>query len=248
MTPGLIGLGLLESIPEEEILALSDPDDSDGNGISGKPNYVFDRRSQGLKLGRFGFKAGNSTLEQQTAAAAFFDMGITSSLFEGEDQTSELSEQVLEQLVVYQALASVPSARNQSSESVNRGQELFKSIGCNDCHTMSFVTKNEIYPELDSQTIHPFTDLLLHDMGPGLADRHSEFSASGSEWRTTPLWGIGFFSSVSTVPQRYLHDGRARTIAEAILWHGGEGKASRDAFRALSKAERNDLIEFVNSL
>ncbi|MCB0335757.1 MAG: thiol oxidoreductase, partial [Bdellovibrionales bacterium] len=191
---------------------------------------------------------GQPTLEQQSAAAAFFDMGVTSSLFAESGTSQELSDLTLEQLAVYQALAGVPRARNQDLPEVIAGKAHFQSLGCADCHRMTFTTRNTEFSELDGQLVHPFTDLLLHDMGPGLADKHREFSATGSEWRTTPLWGIGFFASVSGVAQRYLHDGRARTIEEAILWHGGEAKSAQQRYLEASKSERDELLSFLNSL
>ncbi len=248
MTPGLNGLGLLEAIPEHVILSWSDPEDSNNDGISGVPQYTPDRVNGGLGLGRFGFKASNPTLAQQTGAASFFDMGVTNPLFTVEGEEIETSEENFEKLVIYQALAGVPIARNQDNLKVIRGKELFQTLGCDDCHKMTVTTEDSENPELDGQTIHPFTDLLMHDMGDGLADERAEFSASGREWKTTPLWGIGFFETVSHVKQNYLHDGRARTIEEAILWHGGEAEAAQDAFKNLSKADRKALIKFLKSL
>lgn len=248
MAPGLIGLGLLESIPESIIKAQSDPFDDNRDGISGQVQYVPNRRTGGFSVGRFGFTGSHPTLEQQTAAAAFFDMGVTTSLFAKDDKAPELSDQTLETLTLYQALAGVPFARNQGDPAVMRGKALFQQVGCNNCHSMTVTTESAGNPELDGQTIHPFTDLLLHHMGRGLADRFNEYSASGSEWRTTPLWGLGFLETVSGVEQRYLHDGRARTIEEAILWHGGEAAQSQRDFKALSASERMDLIAFLRSL
>ena len=249
MTPPVVGVGLLESIPEEDILKQSDPYDSDNDQISGVPNYVPNKRTEGFSIGRFGFRASHPTVEQQTAAASFHDMGVTNTLFNNAGEEKEMSDNELELLTVYQMLASVPMARNQGDAEVIKGKSLFKQIGCNDCHVMTQKTKNEKYSELDGQTIHPFTDLLLHDMGPGLADKRAEFSASGSEWKTTPLWGLGFVGTVSSkVNQHYLHDGRAKTIEEAILWHGGEAKASQERFKNLEKSDRQTLIKFLKSL
>ncbi|MEZ4753145.1 MAG: di-heme oxidoredictase family protein [Bdellovibrionota bacterium] len=248
MTPAVIGVGLIESIPESAILALSDPNDLNGDGISGEPQYVPDKRNGGMALGRFGFRASHPTVEQQTAAASFHDMGISNELFKAAGEENELSEDQLEIMTVYQMLAGVPAARSQTDEDVLFGQSLFKQANCQSCHTMTFETENSIYSDLDGQTIHPFSDFLLHDMGRGLADKRQEFSASGFEWRTTPLWGLGFLKTVSKVQQHYLHDGRARTIEEAILWHGGEAEASQQAFKNMSKAERDALIKFLKSL
>lgn len=248
MSPLLFGLGLLEAIPESTVLAMSDPDDSDGDGISGKPQYVIDVESGEFALGRFGFRASNPTVEQQSAGAAVNDMGLTNSYFPGNDGSKDLSDDELDRLVIYQLIAGVPMARNQDDPQVQLGKALFQQIKCDGCHRMTLTTGPHEAPELENQEIHPFTDLLLHDMGPGLADKRREFSASGREWRTTPLWGLGFSRTVSRVKQTYLHDGRARTISEAILWHGGEGQASRDAFKKLNKSQRRALIRFLNSL
>lgn len=248
MAPMLIGEGLLEAIPDQAILALSDPNDSDRDGISGRPNYVPNRENGLFEIGRYGFRASHPTLRQQSAAASFFDMGVANSLFNNGADSSELSDEDLEKLTAYQALPSVPSARRQSKKRIMRGKTIFQRIGCADCHVMSFTTGESRFPELENQTIHPFTDLLLHDMGPGLADERAEFSAAGSEWRTTPLWGLGFAKTVSRVRPRYLHDGRARTITEAIMWHGGEARKARQKFRRLKKGQRKALLRFLDSL
>lgn len=248
LAPALIGEGLIDAIPEAAILALSDPEDSNSDGISGVPQYVPAKRAGGFALGRFGYRASHPTLEQQSAAAAFFDMGVTSDLFGDISTGAELSSDDLNRLVVYEALPGVPMARNQQDPMIKYGQSLFQSIGCNACHTMTFQTESEQYPELDGQTIHPLSDFLLHDMGDGLADERAEFSASGREWKTTPLWGLGFLETVSRVKPRFLHDGRARSIEEAVLWHGGEAQASREAFRNLSSADRNAILSFLKSL
>lgn len=248
MTPALVGMGLLEAIPEDVILGFSDPDDADGDGISGVPQYVPNNRTGTLQIGRFGFRASHPTLEQQTAAAAFFDMGIVNPLFNPSGSAVELTEEVLNQITVYQALGGVPIARDQSLPHVVAGKELFQTVGCDGCHKFNITTSDPVNPELDGQVIHPFTDLLLHDMGPDLADERAEYVATGSEWRTTPLWGIGFLPTVSKVRQTYLHDGRARTLEEAILWHGGEAETSKEAFKNLSLAQRKALIAFLESL
>lgn len=248
MSPIIIGAGLIEAIPSEAILALSDPDDANGDGISGRPQFVPDLETGQKGLGRFGFRASHITIAQQSGAAAFNDMGLTNQFFPGADGSREFSDRDMENLVVYLALAGIPAARNQSDPRVQRGKELFSSIGCADCHVMTFTTGAHRFTELQNQTIHPFTDLLLHDMGKGLSDTRPEFEASGSEWRTTALWGLGYSSTVSDVKPRYLHDGRARTIQEAVLWHGGEALKSRRAFQNLEKSSREDLIAFLNSL
>lgn len=246
MSPMLFGMGLIEAIPEEAVLALSDPEDRDNDGISGRPNYVVDKSTGLTTLGRFGFKASQPTLEQQNASAALNDMGITSPLLSPEEAT-EISAEELEELTLYLALAGVPKANDQNSPRVQFGYGLFKDIGCQSCHVPSYISQHPLAP-LDGQLIHPFTDLLLHDMGPELGDQVVEGEALGQEWRTTPLWGLGFAATVSQVKPLYLHDGRARTIEEAILWHGGEAESSRDAFKALRKAQRDLLIAFLESL
>jgi CxxC motif-containing protein (DUF1111 family) len=248
MSPIIIGVGLIEAIPTETIISLSDPDDVNGDGISGRPQFVPDLENGGRGLGRFGFRASHITVAQQSGAAAFHDMGITNQFFPSQDGKLEFSTQDMEDLVVYLALAGVPAARNQSDPQIQRGKELFSSIGCAECHVMTFITGSHRFAELENQTIHPFTDLLLHDMGKGLSDTRPEFEASASEWRTTPLWGLGYSSTVSDVKPRYLHDGRARTIQEAVLWHGGEALKSRRAFQKLEKSSREDLLAFLNSL
>jgi CxxC motif-containing protein (DUF1111 family) len=248
MTPIIIGVGLLEAISEDTILELSDPYDRNDDGISGRPQYVPDLIIQELKLGRFGFKASHPTIEQQSAAAAFHDMGVTNKYFPGRRGIIELSDEQFENMVVYLALAGVPKARDQGDEKVIKGQLHFKDIGCADCHVMTLKTGEHRYSELSNQTIHPFTDLLLHDMGEGLSDTRPEYEASAREWRTTPLWGLGYSASVSEVKPLYLHDGRAKTIEEAILWHDGEARRSRKAFQKLSDEDSEALLAFLRSL
>ncbi len=248
MTPPVIGPGLLEAIPEATILGFSDPDDLDGDGISGKPQYVLNKKNGAKELGRFGFKSSHPTLEQQSAAAFFNDIGITNSIFFKPDKPLELSDQDLFLLSIYQQLGGMPAAQNQGDPNVIRGKDLFSTIGCDSCHKFNIETSGHEYEALNGQTIHPFTDLLLHDLGPGLADLRSEFDASGAEWRTTPLWGLGFSKNLSKVKARFLHDGRARTVEEAILWHGGEGEASKSNFANLSLDDRQALLAFLDSL
>lgn len=249
MTPALIGLGLLESIPEATVLSFADERDSNGDGITGRPQYVRSAATGELRLGRFGFRASHTSVKEQSAAAAFFDIGLTNEYHPGLDGTFELSEEALHRLTVYQQLPGVPMAREQNTPIVMRGKALFQQINCSGCHRMSITTSSHAeYAALLNQEIHPFTDLLLHDMGPGLADRRPEFNASGRHWRTTPLWGLGFARTLSNVRQHYLHDGRARSTEEAILWHGGEAKQSRQAFERLNLRERQALLRFLDSL
>ena len=264
IAPAVFGMGLLEAIAEAEIRARADPADADGDGISGRVNEVWSVETGGFALGRFGWKANVPTVLQQSAGAFHGDIGITSSLFPEENcppaQTAcadapngaasaaerEVTDDRLEQVVFYTRTLAPPAARDY--EGRESGAALFFAAGCHHCHTPRHVTTTDyMIDALAGQTIFPYTDLLLHDMGAGLADRRSDFEASGSEWRTAPLWGIGLIPTVNG-HTRLLHDGRARDVAEAILWHGGEAEASREAFRSLSAEEREALIEFINSL
>ncbi len=262
VAPAMVGLGLLEAISQEDVEALADPDDADGDGISGRANRVWDAMAQDFALGRFGWKANQPHLHQQTAGAFLGDMGITTDLFQAENcpegQTEcqealsggspEAEATVLDPVVLYGHILAVPGRRDWEDPTVLQGKALFYDAGCAGCHTPLWTT-GEIsdFPELSGQTIRPFTDLLLHDMGEELADGRPDFEASGTEWRTPPLWGIGLVETVNG-HTLFLHDGRARGFAEAILWHGGEGKASRDAFANLTAEERESLIRFLESL
>ena len=262
----LVGLGLLEAIAEETLRELADPDDRDGDGISGRPNVVWDHVNQRPALGRFGWKANQPSLRQQTAGAFNGDIGITSSLFPSESCTSaqeacllapraeagneapQLSESFLKSVTSYVSTLAVPARRHADDPAVRRGKAVFAELGCAGCHTPVLSTGvHPELPELSQQKIRPFTDLLLHDMGPELADGRPDYEASGSEWRTPPLWGLGLVQAVNR--HRYLlHDGRARGFAEAILWHGGEGERSRAAFERRPKVDREALIMFLESL
>ena len=259
VAPVVFGLGLLEAIPESTILALADEDDQDGDGISGKANYVWDVQKNGLSLGRFGWKANQPTLIQQVASAYHDDIGITTSLlpressdgqpqYDGRGDDPELSDEILDVVTFYVQTLAVPARRDLDDPIVQRGEELFESAGCSGCHipTLQTGTLTDV-PEVSNQTIHPYTDLLLHDMGPGLADNRPDFLASGSEWRTPPLWGIGLVKVVNG-HTNFLHDGRARGLLEAILWHGGEAEQSRDAVQGMSANDRGALIAFLESL
>ena len=249
MSPILIGMGLLGDIPEWSLLAAQSNQASSRTGISGRVNRVLDATNNISAIGRFGFKAGQPTLEQQTALALFNDIGITNQIFNDPRIAPEYPTELFNRLMVYQLIPGVPKATSQDDPTVIYGKGLFQSTGCSDCHTMTQQTGEDILnPELSNQTIHPFTDLLLHDMGSELGDNFMEGAARSSEWRTTPLWGLGFSSTVSSVRPIFLHDGRARTIEEAILWHGGEGKRSRDRFMKLKKTDRAALVRFLRSL
>jgi CxxC motif-containing protein (DUF1111 family) len=257
-TPQLVGMGLLEAVPESAIAALADPNDSNGDGISGRMQTVTDPQTGQTRMGRFGWKAGKARVRHQIAGALNADMGVTNSVFPNPDcgsaQTgcgpsgTELSDADLDLMVRYISLLGVAARRNLADTQALQGETLFTSIGCTKCHTPTLTT-SAFHPnvELRNQTIHPYTDLLLHDMGAGLADNLPEANASGAEWRTPPLWSIGLTAGVSG-GEAYLHDGRARTLTEAILWHGGEGEAAKEAFRTASSANRAAILSFLGSL
>jgi CxxC motif-containing protein (DUF1111 family) len=262
IAPVLIGLGLLETLTETDILAHADPEDKDGDGISGRANYVWDVALQKTMLGRFGWKANQPSVVQQTATAFNNDIGITSTLRPQASCTAKQSEcnkqpdggkpeappNLVEAVAFYASLLAVPARRDVDDASVLQGQKLFRQAGCAACHTPAFTTsRKEGFPALEHQPIQPFTDLLLHDMGEGLADKRPDFEANGNEWRTAPLWGIGLVETVNG-HTRFLHDGRARNLMEAILWHGGEAVKARQAVLSMSKEERNALLRFLNSL
>lgn len=262
VAPVVTGLGLLEAVPEESIVGLADPDDADGDGISGRPNRVWDFAKDATVLGRFGWKANQPSLNQQNAGAFRGDMGITSVLFPGEEcspgqesclgaptgPSPQLRDDFLQQVTFYTKTLGVPARRNVETGIVREGRRAFESAGCGGCHAPTLVTGAVAdFPELSNHVIHPFTDLLLHDMGPELADGRPDFEASGSEWRTPPLWGIGLVKTVNR-HSYFLHDGRARGFAEAVLWHGGEAESARTAFIQMSAAEREALVAFLESL
>jgi CxxC motif-containing protein (DUF1111 family) len=262
VAPQMIGLGLLQSIDERDLLANADPDDLDGDGISGRPNRVWDFASQSVAVGRFGWKANQPSLEQQNSGAFLGDIGITTPLFSSENCTDtqaecraaenggvpEVNALKVEQLDFYTKYLAVPARREVRAPDVRRGEQLFADLGCAKCHVPTFVTGDVAgEPELSQQTIHPYTDLLLHDLGDELADGRPDFQADGNEWRTPPLWGIGLFEDVND-HTRYLHDGRARSIEEAVLWHGGEAAETTRAFKALAADERGALLRFLDSL
>ncbi len=255
----VFGLGLLEAVPEAGILALADEADRDGDGISGRANQVWDATAGRWVLGRFGWKANVPTLLQQTAAAYNNDMGITSSMFpveschgqpqgEGYEGEPEISDGVLRATAYYTQTLGVPARRNVRNPDVRRGEALFREANCSGCHRPLLLTGMlEGVPEVSGQRIAPYTDLLLHDMGAALADERPDYLASGSEWRTPPLWGIGLTQVVSGHTY-FLHDGRAQSLLEAIMWHGGEAERSREFFRKLSRSDRDAVIAFLQSL
>jgi CxxC motif-containing protein (DUF1111 family) len=244
--PPMIGLGLLEAIPVATLESIADPDDADGDGISGRVNLVWDPEQQATVVGRFGWKANTSTLHVQVAAAFENDIGLSSILFPEDDGMRDLADPQLEDSTFFTSTAAVPVAAPRSGEALV-GRGLFADFGCASCHVPVLKTGDHPIGAVANQTIHPYTDLLLHDMGDKLTDARTDFLATGLEWRTPPLWGIGLTQVVSPMAT-YLHDGRARTLAEAILWHGGEADAAREAFRMAARAERDALISFLETL
>ena len=257
--PPVFGRGLLEAVPEATILALADERDVDDDGISGKANRVWHPGAGRLVLGRFGLKANVPDLHIQVADAFHQDIGITSPVFpiestagQSQDDTladdPEIGEAFLQDVTFQMQTLAVPARRNLDSTTVQRGEMLFALAGCTGCHTPTLATgESTVSPALANQVIHPWTDLLLHDMGEGLADHRPDFRADGREWRTPPLWGIGLTELVNS-HSTFLHDGRARNLLEAILWHGGEAGASRDFVVKLSRRELDALIAFLHSL
>ena len=281
----VFGLGLLEVINEADILALSDEDDTNNDGISGRPNWVYDavkaknNNPNPVSLGRFGWKASTPSVRVQSLGALRGDMGITNPLFPDESiantllhesylartgfvdtgvdeqGNTEATQSFSDDVVFYAETLAVPARRNIDDESVIAGAQLFTQINCTGCHQPDFITGtgNQYVgglaaPEaLKGQHIYPFTDMLLHDLGDGLADNRRDFTANGREWKTRPLWGIGLTKTVNPAAG-FLHDGRAASVEEAILWHGGEAEQSKNDFMALEKSERQSLINFVMSL
>jgi len=246
--PPLIGMGLLEAVPEADILALEDPDDADGDGISGRANFAWDQQSETTRLGRFGHKANVPQLLGQVAGAFANDMGLTNLIFPEDDGiTRDVNDQQLVDTAFFVATLAVPAAAPRDA-AARRGRRLFDDFGCASCHVPTLHTGIDAeIPQLRDQEIHPYTDLLLHDLGDDLTDSRQDFMADGIEWRTPPLWGVGLAQVVSPAVT-FLHDGRARTLAEAIMWHGGEGEGSRQAFRAASRDDREALIAFLQTL
>jgi CxxC motif-containing protein (DUF1111 family) len=247
LPPPVFGLGLLEAIPEQTIRHLADPEDKNKDGISGRPNEVWDVAAKSTQLGRFGLKSNKPNLLQQTAAAYVNDMGITNPLFPEGDAVPDIDQQTLENNTFYVQTLGVPARTLLDDSHVKQGEKLFSQANCAACHVAQLRTGDYKVQVLANQTIYPYTDLLLHDMGEGLADNRPDFQASGTEWRTAALWGIGLTQTVLPY-SGYLHDGRARTLEEAILWHGGEAEAAKETFRNMSKSDRAALIKFLHSL
>jgi CxxC motif-containing protein (DUF1111 family) len=262
----VIGLGLLQAIEDETLQALADPDDANGDGISGRMNVVWDAEAKQMAVGRFGWKANVPTIRHQNAGAALGDLGMTSSVFPNnnceeiqadcqsvadeiasQSDAPEIHPELFDALDLYMLLLAVPRQRDADDEAVQRGELLFRGIGCSGCHMPTMAAGESPRSELSGQVFHPFTDLLLHDMGEGLADNRPDFKATGREWRTAPLWGVGLTYDVGAF-NLHLHDGRARSLSEAILWHGGEAEPPRETFRKMSQPQREDLLAFLGSL
>ncbi len=257
----MIGLGLLEAIDESTLLAFADVTDVNNDGISGKVNYVYDVATNSKKIGRFGWKANQPNVRQQVAAAFSGDIGITSSLFPNENcppgvdcnaiangGSPEITDANLDKVALYSSSIAVPGRINYTEQNVLEGKKVFETINCTSCHIPKIKTGNtHVITALRNQTIRPYTDLLLHDMGIGLADNAPDFEASGLEWRTQPLWGIGLIFTVNG-HTNLLHDGRARNVTEAILWHGGEAEKAKNSFKQLTTKQRTQLLEFIDLL
>ena len=256
--PAVFGSGLLEALDDATILAAADESDTNADGISGRANYVRDAVTAELRLSRFGWKAEQPDVRQQVAAALHQDMGVTTTVFstevaagqpqdDGLSDEPEVADAQLDLLVQFIRTLAVPARREPNDPVTLRGEQLFRDAGCASCHRPTMRTGNS-HPiaALRNQTIHPFSDLLLHDMGDDLADDRPVFVANGHEWRTPPLWGLGL-RNVVNAGTRLLHDGRARTVAEAILWHGGEAQDAREFFRTLPADDRAALLQFVES-
>ena len=266
VAPAVFGRGLLDAIPEATLLALADEQDLDGDGISGKANYVCDPLTKKRVIGRMGLKANNADTFAQNAGAFHGDIGITSPVhpidsaadFPQADHKAddpEITQQRLDDVTFYVQTLAVPARRNMGKYSVKQGQLLFGLAGCGSCHIPTLQTgvlkestpERKVIESVSNQTIHPYSDMLLHDMGEGLADHRPDHLANGNEWRTPPLWGIGLTQTVHN-HTFFLHDGRARNMMEAIMWHEGEADKSKDYVNQLSKEQRSQLVDFLNSL
>ena len=259
VAPPVFGLGLLEAIDEASILALADVNDLNEDGISGKPNYAWNVVEGKKTIGKFGWKGANPSILQQSAGAYSEDMGITNFVFPNEssygqpqydnrEDEYEVSDSILRSVEFYIRTLAVPARRDADNTTVLKGKQLFTQANCVACHTPQLQTKvNVAFPEISNQVIFPYTDMLVHDMGTDLADNRPDNEATGVEWRTAPLWGIGL-TKVVNGHQNFLHDGRARTLMEAVMWHGGEAQKSKEFVDNLSKEDRDALIQFLQSL
>ncbi|MDO6803137.1 di-heme oxidoredictase family protein [Wenyingzhuangia sp. 1_MG-2023] len=263
--PQVIGLGFIDALTEESILKYQDIDDADGDGISGKANYVWNEKMEKNTIGKFGWKANQPTLEQQVAGAMSGDMGLTTTIFPDENcphgidcsqlyngnnegDLVEVPDTQFSRIMTYQAAISVPIRRDYKDINVLKGKKLFNDLACVKCHVDHYTTgEYSFLPQIENITIRPYSDFLLHDMGDDLADNSGDYLANGNEWRTQPLWGLGLIEMVNDHTY-LLHDGRARNIEEAILWHGGEAEVSKNNYMDLTVEQRNQLIQFLNSL
>ncbi len=259
-TQAIYGLGFLEAVTEADIRALAELQKA--HGLNGRPNYVRDDINDRTSIGRFGWKANQPSLKQQIAGAFLSDIGVSSPLYpeqncppiqvecrnEPHHTKPDLRPELWEAISFWISALAAPAQRDRNDAAVLRGEKLFAAVKCAQCHMPELKTGvHERLPQLSNQTIRPYTDLLLHDMGPELADGRPDYQAGGSDWRTPPLWGIGLSKQVNG-STNFLHDGRARNLLEAVVWHGGEAKASRDLFAKLSRKEREDLLAFLQSL
>lgn len=261
--PANTGLGFLELVSDADILAMADPNDTNADGISGVPNYEYLPSfitpfqnaipRNGKYIHRFGKKAAAYNLLHQTVNAYNQDIGITSTfqpkdVYTGLNIDPEVSDVTVHNVVFYLQTLKAPIQRNQNDLEVLQGKSLFIQAGCESCHKQTLKTGFSTVAALSNKTFHPYTDLLLHDMGPGLDDGYTEGSAKTSEWRTPPLWGLGLSPNSQGGQYFLLHDGRAKTIEEAIQLHGGEAQQSKEKFQQLSLQERNNLVKFLKSL
>lgn len=261
-SPPIMGAGLLDLVPEDVLLEYADPDDKNRDLVAGRPNRIRNEQSGQHVIGRFGWKANSPDLRTQIATALLEDMGLTSVVFPQSACTPsqaecleaaaggepEVTTAMLDDLTFFLTWLAPPARRHVDDPETQRGEALFRSTGCAACHRETLTTgENARHPALSRIEFHPYTDLLLHDLGAGLADGRPDHEASGGDWRTPPLWGLGLAQAVNPTA-RFLHDGRARTLTEAILWHGGEAQKSRDRFRAMNAADRAALLKFLESL
>lgn len=260
-TPPVFGLGLLEAVDERTILQIAE--DQKKHGVNGRPNYAWDAVNKRTALGRFGWKASTPSLMQQTAGAFLGDLGVTSFVFREQNcpppqrecqiqpvlNDPEVIDADMYHFELWLRTTAAPAPRDTSNPEILRGKKLFKQAACSVCHVPEMTTAAEYpaFPKLANRRFAAYTDLLVHDMGEELADNRPDFEAGGRDWRTTPLWGLGLSEAVNGNAE-LLHDGRARNVLEAILWHGGEAKSSRDLFAGMTKEERDALVKFVESI
>ncbi|KAF0814755.1 hypothetical protein IGB42_00810 [Andreprevotia sp. IGB-42] len=262
IAPQMIGLGLIEAIKAEDILANATRQAAQNRGIKGEPNWVWDAYAKKTVLGRYGWKGNVGSVAHQAAGAFVGDIGITSSRFPNQECTAaqkdckrapsggkpEIIDKTLDKVILYSQTLAVPGRRDAQDPAVLRGKQVFADANCVSCHTPSYTTgKHPTIPQFSNQKIWPYTDMLLHDMGAGLADGRPDYKASGSQWKTPPLWGLGLVPTVNG-HTTYLHDGRARNLMEAVLWHGGEGEAARQYVLKLDRQDRENLHLFLQSL